>query len=222
MDGLSNSEVAGIMRQRQTTYALLARLFREEIGGDFLEELRGMRFPADTGNPDADEGYRLIATYLSNAWEDTCDELAIDYVRTFIGNGIDAYSAAYPHESVYSDPKRLTMADARDEVLAIYRSCGMEKSDGWKDGEDHVSVELEFMSALADLTASALDGGDGDGAMRLVRTQRGFLEEHLGAWAGMFASDMRKFARTDFYKGLSSLFVGFIADDLTLLSEMAA
>ena len=29
-------------------------------------------------------------------------DLAVDYVRAFIGHGVDAYSAAYPFESVYT------------------------------------------------------------------------------------------------------------------------
>ena len=82
-----------------------------------------MRFPASTGNKNVDEGYRLMAKFMSNVWENSLTDLAVDYVRTFIGHGVDAFSAAYPFESVYTSEKRLLMQEARDEVLAIYRSA---------------------------------------------------------------------------------------------------
>ena len=40
--------------------------------------------------------------YLKRAWDDSVTELAIDYVSTFIGHGVNGYSAAYPYESVYT------------------------------------------------------------------------------------------------------------------------
>jgi TorA maturation chaperone TorD len=65
-------------------------------------------------------------------------------VRAFIGHGNNAYSAAYPYESVYTSEKRLMMQDARDEVLAIYRSCHLDKAASWKENEDHIAVETRI------------------------------------------------------------------------------
>ena len=98
-------------KQRAATYGLLSRLYRVEIDEELLEELRGMRFPAKTGSDEVDAGYRLIAQYLSNAWDNSVTDLAVDYVRTFIGHGVDAFSAAYPFESVYTSEKRLLMQE---------------------------------------------------------------------------------------------------------------
>ena len=150
-EALSAEDRAALIQlteQRADTYGLLSRLYRVEIDQELLDELCGMRFPASTGNKDADEGYRRIATYLSNLWENSLTDLAVDYVRCFIGHGVDAYSAAYPFESVYTSEKRLLMQEARDEVLAIYRSMGLDKQSTWKEGEDHVAVELEFMQIM--------------------------------------------------------------------------
>lgn len=149
-------EFIKLSEQRAATYGLLSRLYRVEIDDELLQELRGMRFPAATGNKDVDEGYRRIATYLSNTWDNSVTDLAVDYVRVFIGHGVDAFSAAYPFESVYTSEKRLLMQDARDEVLAIYRAAGLDKQDSWKEGEDHVALELEFEQILANRTVEAL------------------------------------------------------------------
>lgn len=213
-------ELASLCENRAATYALLSRLYRAEVDETLLTDLRAQRFPASTGNAHMDEGYRQIATYLSNAWENSIEQLAIDYAKTFLGNGVDAFSAAYPFESVYVSEKRLLMQDARDEVLAIYRSCGLDKAEGWKEGEDHIALELEFMQTLCLRTADALYAGDEASSASLLATQRNFLDDHLGAWAPMLTHDMHELAKTRFYQGLASLTEGFLEVDAELLLEV--
>lgn len=207
-------------QQRAATYGLLSRLYRVEIDGALLDELRAMRFPANTGNADVDEGYRLMATYLSNTWDNSVTDLAVDYTRTFIGHGVDAFSAAYPFESVYTSEKRLLMQEARDEVLAIYRACGLDKQDGWKEGEDHIALELEFEQILINRTVEALERGDEEAAFELLTTQKNFLDDHLVAWSPMLTSDMKRFASTDLYRGLAHLTDGFLETDLLFLEDL--
>ncbi len=220
MDEETKQALISITEQRSATYGLLSRLYRVEVDEEFLKEMKGMRFPAATGNSQVDEGYRLIATFLSNTWGNTITDLAIDYVRTFIGHGVDAFSAAYPYESVYTSEKRLMMQDARDEVLAIYRSQGLDKQETWKEAEDHLALELEFMQILANRTVDALKAGDEDAAIDLLTTQKNFLEDHLMAWVPMMTSDMRRFAKTDLYRGLASLTDGFMTVDFEFLQDL--
>ena len=89
-----------VLRGRRATYQFLSRLFRTEVDQELYDTLVSMRFPANTGNPLVDEGYRMICGYLSQASGDVLTELAVDYVRAFIGSGNDGFSAAYPYESV--------------------------------------------------------------------------------------------------------------------------
>ncbi|OUO86985.1 dehydrogenase [Gordonibacter sp. An230] len=219
-DEATMEDLAQLNRQRAGTYGLLSRLYRVEVDEDLLEELRAMRFPARTGRADVDEGYRLIAQYLSNVWANSITDLAVDYARTFIGHGIDAFSAAYPFESVYTSEKRLLMQEARDEVLAIYRAEGLDKQDSWKEGEDHIALELEFEQILANRTVEALERGDEDGAIALLTTQKNFLDDHLAAWVPMMTADMKRFAGTDLYRGLAYLTEGFLAADRAFLEDI--
>ena len=172
-----------------------------------------MKFPAGTGSELMDEGYRTIALYLSNTDGATLTELAVDYVRAFIGHGIDGHSAAYPFESVHTSEKRLMMQGARDEVLAVYRSEGIDKDASWREGEDHIALELEFMKTMAARTAEALRAGDEPEAARLEGVQRTFVADHLLNWVPTFARDVRIFAKTGLYLGLASLTEGFVALD---------
>lgn len=207
---LSHPEVIVMCENRAGTYALLSRLFRKEADAELLEELKGMLYPVSTGNPSVDAGYRMLARYLSNAWENTLLELGVDYMRTFIGSGRSTFDAAYPNESVYTSPKRLVMQDARDEVMAIYRSLGVAKDESYKESEDHIAIELELCQVLCQRCAEAVRAGEEERAITLLETHCNFLEDHLRAWVPIMTADMLKFSRTDFYKGLAYLTDGFL------------
>ena len=209
-----------VLRGRRATYQFLSRLFRTEVDQELYDTLVSMRFPANTGNPLVDEGYRMICGYLSQASGDVLAELAVDYVRAFIGSGNDGFSAAYPYESVYTSPKRLMMQDARDEVLVLYRAAGLAKQESWKEGEDHIALELEFEQILCERAIAALEEGDEDACRALLLSQRNFLEDHLLAWYPMMAADLQKFPRTDFYKGLGKLTDGFLRNDREFLDAV--
>ena len=112
------------------------------------------------------------------------------------------------------------MQAARDEVLAIYHAYGLEKSGHLKDGEDHIAYELEFMQFLADKCAAMLRAGDEDQAEQLARAQLNFLDDHLLNWVGKLTKQMRHFARTDFYQGVSYLTFGFLKESRAALQDM--
>ncbi|WP_304427259.1 molecular chaperone, partial [uncultured Adlercreutzia sp.] len=213
-------DLANLCEQRAATYELLSRLYRKEVDEELLEVLSAMRFPAATGNVQSDRGHRLIASYLSQQWDNTLTELAVDYVRAFIGNTNELDGAAFPFESVYTSEKRLLMQQARDEVLAIYRAFGIDKDPSWREGEDHIALELEFMGTLCRRTADALRQGDEEAAFNLLETQRNFLGDHVGAWAPLLTVDMRHFAKTDFYRGLACMTDGFLESDGELLADV--
>lgn len=209
-----------VMEGRASTYQFLSRLFRVEVDEEFYELLLSMKFPAETGDELVDEGYRLICKYLSSSGDDVLTKLAVDYVRAFIGGGNSGYSAAYPFESVYTSPKRLLMQNARDEVLVLYRAAGLGKQESWKEGEDHIALELEFMQILCERAAEAYSSGDEEACRALLVQQRNFLEDHLWAWYPMMARDLEKFPKTDFYRGVGKLTEGYLRSDLALLRDI--
>lgn len=212
-------ELIDLMTMRAQTYGMLARLFRVEADADTLRELRGMRFPTATGNATVDAGYRGIFDYLKGAWADSVTELAIDYVNTFIGHGVNGYSAAYPFESVYTSERRLLMQEARAEVLATLREHELKRGQ-WTEGEDHIALELEFMQRMSLKCADALRDSDDDTAVGYVRTMYDFLENHLINWVPMLVADMNAHARTTFYQGLGQLTLGHIQEDESVLREL--
>lgn len=219
---LTSSELIDLFKQRGATYGLLSRLYAREVDAALLDELHGTLWPVRTGTDAGDEGNRLIATYLSGIWENTLTELAADYMRTFFGHGYSGHAAAYPFESVYSSEKRLLMQSARDEVLALYRAAGLSKQESWKEGEDHIALELEFMQILSLRTVEALCQGDTDAAAAWVRSQYNFFDTHLDSWAALLTAEVKKFAKTDFYRGLAFLTEGFLETDRDVLEDLIA
>ena len=213
-------ELVDFMTRRARTYGLLARIFRVEVDGKFLEELRHLRFPTSTGNEHVDYGYRTMYNYLKGTWEDTLLDLARDYARTFIGHGNNGRSAAYPFESVHTSEKRLLMQDARDEVLAIYRANLLKKGEEWNDCEDHSALELEFMQVMSERTAKALKEGKEDEAVEMLKTQRAFVGQHLANWVPMFVSDIKYFSQTDLYIGAGELLLGFVQTEVEALDDL--
>lgn len=215
-------ELAALCDQRAATYELLSRLYRKEVDEDLLAGLRAMRFPAASGNTATDQGHKLLSTYLSRVDGNTLTELAVDYVRVFIGNTNELDGAAFPFESVYTSEKRLLMQEARDEVLAVYRANDLDKDPTWREGEDHIALELEFLAVLCRRCAEALRNGNEDAAFTLFATQRNFLADHVASWAPMLTVDMRHFAKTDFYRALAAMTDGFLETDTEFLTDLLA
>lgn len=148
--------------------------------GYYVEYVPPIEKPAEEDAPAAPEEPPLpVEERLAQAGAGVITELAVDYVRTFIGSGNNGYSAAYPFESVYTSPKRLLMQGARDEVLVIYRAAGLEKSESWGDGEDHVALELEFMEVLGSRALEALKSGDEEGAAGFLAIDGEMLRDLL-------------------------------------------
>jgi TorA maturation chaperone TorD len=211
--------LAAVLGDRASGYALLSRLFLKEVDRELLDQMLEMRLPASTGNANLDTAYRLLQRYLSKAWERTLSDLAKDYVRTFIGNSVDAFSAAYPSESVHTTGLRLVMQDSRDEVLAIYRAMGMDKGDDWHEGEDHIALELEFMKVIGSRAAKAAKSADEEALERYLSISKNFLDDHLASWVPILVEEMQRFAKTDFYKALGLWLLGFLETDEEFLAD---
>ena len=212
--------IADVLRGRMATYQFLSRLFRVEVDQELYDALVSMRFPTNTGNVLVDEGYRMICGYLSQADGTVLTELAVDYVRAFIGSGNDGFSAAYPYESVYTSEGGLMMQEAYAEVLHVYRNAGFAKNPGFKEPEDHLAVELAFMALLCGRAVEALRAGDEAGAERQLRAQREFLSDHLLNWIDRFTSDVRKAAEDGFYFDLATFTEDFLTADAAELAEV--
>lgn len=204
-------------KDRAGTYALFSRLLREEVSAESLRRLRKMREGAEVSEA-AGEGLILLDRYLSKTEsleeQHVLDELAAEYAGLFLNAGD---RPVHPYESVYTSPERLLMQQAQVQVRQIYAASGLVLSTG-NEPEDHIALEMEFMSHLCSRTVNASEAGDEEAARAHLKSQREFLEDHLLRWAPQFSEDLKRFAATDFYRALGCL----IRDFLELEKDLAA
>jgi anaerobic sulfite reductase subunit A len=167
------------------------------------------------------DGFKQIAEYAStlkgNELEKARLELAVEYAGLFLGVW---RVPAHPSESAYFTQGQLIMQEPRDEVLKLYRSMGVDRSSEFKEPEDHIALELQFMTHLCEKTNTFLQNGDFREAKKLLEVQRDFLNEHLGKWVPKLSADILKSARRDFYKAVAKITEGYIEMDKKLVVEL--
>lgn len=218
----AHEELVSLLAQQAAGYELLGRLFQREVDAELLRSLCEGRYPAHTGNDHLDEGYRGLVVFLNHRGERTGTELNVDYLHVFIGNTQDASHVAYPYESVYTSPDHLLMQDARDAVLAAYRSEMITLVNEHNEPEDHMGFELAFCAVLLRRAVEALTAGNTARAIELVEKERAFVRDHLGVWAPEFASDVKRIAQTGFYRALADILLGYLEVDAATMEAVAA
>ncbi|WP_211285071.1 TorD/DmsD family molecular chaperone [Sporomusa acidovorans] len=200
----------------------MGRLYKVEVDQILLEQIKGMQFPEECGEDELTDGYRMLKEYLCGLENDPLTDLAVDYARVFLGAGIAGNEAAYPYESVYTSPKRLIMQDARDQVVALYRTKGLIKSGALDFPEDHIALELEFMVHLCQETQQALATREWSAVSACLKEQLDFLAQHLQNWVPAFCSDVEKYAETGLYQAVAKITNGYLRLECTLLEELIA
>ena len=173
----------------------------------------------DLGNKKLNEGYRILDDYLSESSKRNLDDVHVELAMEYAGLFLGVWGApSHPSESAYVGATK--MSRERDEVLEFYNSAGLIASEEFHEPEDHLAMELQFMSFLSGQTAKAVEAGDVRKAREVVERQESFLEKHLGQWIGLLARDVLKTGRVDFYKGLCLIAAGFVEEDVKFLSDL--
>jgi putative dimethyl sulfoxide reductase chaperone len=216
-------DVLEILTDRGATYALLSQLLREEVSIDLLErlvaDLAGNQAAGDVAGP----GYGTLRQFAQRVEHTDLaqvkSELSVEYSRLFLTGRT---TGVHPYESVYTSEERLLMQQARDEVLAVYRQEGLAKAKAFKEPEDHLAVEFDFMSLLCEKTSDALADGQTDAALALLDKQQSFLTEHLLVWVPRFCRDLVKAAHSDFYRGVAMVAQEYLNQEAETLAQLAA
>ncbi|HEC31973.1 MAG TPA: hypothetical protein ENI41_05745, partial [Deltaproteobacteria bacterium] len=192
------------VKQRAAIYKFLSTLYRDEISKDLVLKLtdkdfvkRLQNFAKECTFSDLGKGAGKIAKYLGNTKIDTYKDLSYEYADLFLNAG---KNPAFPYESVHVTGKPIVMQEPVFKIREIFHKAGVHKSKDYKDLDDHIAVELEFVQYL-------LDKGETDAAQEFINT-------HLINWIPEFHATLYFAATTDFYKGLSLLTQSFLFRDL--------
>jgi TorA maturation chaperone TorD len=207
---------------RAAIYSFLSRGFKKEVDSRFLQNVGtieptlGLLSRSQTGS-ELIEAHKLLAEF-ADASKDLGDEkkdalltsLAAEYAGLFLGMGP---KPVHPVESVYLGGAHLLYEQPYHEVVQVYKNLGYEKDKNFKEPEDHVAVEFDFMANLCKWTSKTLDDGDVDTAIRYLSLQKEFLKNHMTRWVPALCQELSKTANSSFYKALAHLANGFVAMD---------
>jgi anaerobic selenocysteine-containing dehydrogenase/TorA maturation chaperone TorD len=197
-------ENADLMKQRANVYKFLSTLYRDEIPEDLVTKLTDKEFVAKLKDfskgckySDLGKGLDMMAKYLARGKLNHYKDLSYEYADIFLNAG---ENPALPYESVHATGEPVVMQKSVFDVRAAYRKAGVHKSDDYKDLDDYIAVELEFVRHL-------LEKGNADAAAD-------FLNNHLMNWIPGFHAALYGAAVLDFYKGLSAFTLSFLFHDL--------
>lgn len=171
------SILTAINDSRANTYRMLAGLFLKEPDIDILNTLQ---------------------TDLDMTFKDSPEDIAADFNNIFAGQE----DPLVPNESLYHYPladKPRLWGKATEEVQKFYKGAGVMLYEEMGLLPDHISVELLFMSYLAE-----------NGKLEL---QTHFLSEHIMQWVPQYCTDIADLALTTFYKEIAEITKNFILSD---------
>jgi putative dimethyl sulfoxide reductase chaperone len=213
-------------RNRRNIYAFLSRMYEKEISVDFLKELSSKESPifqirdSEGLNEGFSRGFGLMSGYLTLGGRNLNDvwlELAAEYASLFLGV---KKKPAHPSESVYTSGGPYTFQESRDEVLKAYLQAGVDRVKEFKEPEDHIALELQFMEYLCRKTVEALEKNEKDEARKSLKLQKQFVDDHLAKWIPQFTQDILESADVDFYKGVAYVTRAFISSEKDAIADL--
>lgn len=214
-------ETLELLKIRENIYAFLSRMYLEEPPKKLAEDIAKKRLPLPEDfsplNKDLREGFTYIKKFEDNfkgSAEKFHEELSWEYTKLFIG---PSEKGILPYESQYTEKNFTGKA-----VLAAkerYKKAGVEKVMDCNEPEDHVALELGFMSYLCRHMSEKL--GSGEEIRDELAIQREFLDECLSKWVPRFCDDIIKSRESDFYRGIAQITKGFLEFDSTMIDEIS-
>lgn len=144
-------------------------------------------------------------------------ELEQTYMRLFIG---PAELPVLPWESAIVSDERILFQKNTLEVRRAYKAAGFVPSFGESVADDHIALELGFLSSLAYRALQAYRRNDIDEQMRTLDRSIAFLNKHLSQWANKYAELLFLEQDAEVY-GLAALSMSsFISYDIELLETV--
>jgi len=194
-----------LILNRTRVYSFLSRVFRQEADSDFLSLIKQNCNTVRIEDIELEGGFEKLRLFFARFEinEQMIEGLAADYADLFLGIG---RHPAHPYESVYLGRDGIIMQEPWNEVRSQYRSERLGKTKWFKEPEDHVALEFDFMVYLCLKILETLEKGDTENSLRLLQSQRDFLMHHLKAWIPAFCDDILKSpTEYEFYDGIAEI-----------------
>ena len=175
--------------------------------------------PLGEAQPDVQAGLKLLQAWtesvrggLSDA---ALDDIRVDYTRLMIG---PERVLAPPWESVYFSDERLIFSERTSQVRGWYEHFGVAVEKRQQEPDDHIGLELAFITHLARAALMALERSDAAVFENLIAAQREFLAQHLLTWVGDWCGLVSMHTHTDYYRGIGLLVSGVLTEIATVFT----
>jgi putative dimethyl sulfoxide reductase chaperone len=169
--------------------------------------------PFAANQADVQSGLALLQAWSAKAKTDLpgdgIEALKSDYTVLFIGLGSPL---APPWESVYRDEEHLLFQEETLQVRGWYRRFGLVAEKLGNEPDDHIGLELGFISHLAALAVAAIDKANPEEAQQMLAAQASFLKEHVFHWAWLWCQDVIEHGSSDLYRGAALVLRGALAE----------
>jgi putative dimethyl sulfoxide reductase chaperone len=184
----------------------------EECIVDFWQHGILKKLPVSSSNPN----FAKAAAQLHESCSDKSlclRTLREDYLRLFSERDIPL---APPYESDYISEKLTETEKNGSSVTDFYNSYGWVSKFKGKIKDDHLGIELLFLTLLVDKYL-VLDDEACLGEMR--GEIRRFIDLHIFSWIRSWNKKMQEYSDTLCYKGIATLIYACIEDIYTLLDH---
>jgi TorA maturation chaperone TorD len=125
-----------------------------------------------------------------------------DYTYLFYMIGASHTS---PYESVYRTDDRTLFGPTTLEVRDTYRAYGLQADEQGSQPDDHIGLELLFLSQLFAQAAQALEEGNVKLVEGTLEDIRSFLGEHLLVFAPVYLKNLRIRSESTFYCSVAAI-----------------
>jgi TorA maturation chaperone TorD len=176
----------------------------DECVNDFWAKGTLRKLPVSSSNP----RFIKAASMLRESCQDSekCRiKLADDFYRLFALTGL---LLAPPRASHYLK-RGAGNLNNRLDITEFYNSYGWHLKSRGKQPDDHLGIELLFLTKLADKYIT-LD--DYPSCNEMKKEIRRFIDHYLLSWLSGWNDDIQEYARTHCYKGIATLIYASVED----------
>ncbi|MDR1185659.1 MAG: molecular chaperone TorD family protein [Coriobacteriales bacterium] len=197
-----------VLQREKVTLDLLSNALLDTPDSEWLKSLvaqdvfSGIPFAMNQQN--VQEGLKLLQDW-SASFDPKSDETQSDYMRLFIGPG---KPLAPPWETMFLSDDALLFQMETLEVRSWYRAYDLESKKLHHEPDDHIALELEFVSFLTDSAVRQLQEGDSVAAETFLGARSDFLSSHLLRWCFDWCQTVDENAKGLFYQGIAKLVAG--------------
>lgn len=147
---------------------------------------------------------------------DFLEEVKSEYTKLLIGPG---RLVAYPWESTYNGKENLLFQESTLRVRQFYRKYGYLPQEYPHVADDHIALELHFMSKLSQRALDAFQKDDLKETRSLLDGQQVFLKFHMLNWIPKYAENIKKSKTAHMYPQFAQGVNAFIQIDNEFIGE---